>query len=190
MRYMAKSSHADGTCDDYFPFERAMGALVFSLYSASETYQVLGMEDDQVLDLFIRRVHHLEAENETGRLSNHQACRTGSLQHLQDHRRRSRTPDRRGPRRDDAVLAEPGRRLVPRIRRRRPRLPHLHHRLPRQAQAEDGHSEKPDDSFLKPLVKAAEFSWHFMHPDGSYGGEHGSRNTYHFTPASNCSRPL
>jgi hypothetical protein len=31
IRFMLKSSHPDGTCDDYFPFERAMGALVFSL---------------------------------------------------------------------------------------------------------------------------------------------------------------
>ena len=27
IRYMIKSSHKDGTCDDYFPYERAMGAL-------------------------------------------------------------------------------------------------------------------------------------------------------------------
>ncbi len=61
VRFMASSSHNDGTCDDYFPFERAMGALVFSLYSASETYQVLEMKDDEVLDLFTRRIHHLDA---------------------------------------------------------------------------------------------------------------------------------
>ena len=32
IRFAMKSSHSDGTCDDYFPFERAMGAFVFSLY--------------------------------------------------------------------------------------------------------------------------------------------------------------
>ena len=32
------------------------------------------------------------------------------------------------------------------------------------------------------LRPAVEFAWHFMHPDGSYGGEYGSRNTYHFYP--------
>src|SRR6478672_10922776 len=26
-----RSAHRDGTCDDYFPYERALGALVFSL---------------------------------------------------------------------------------------------------------------------------------------------------------------
>jgi hypothetical protein len=29
---------------------------------------------------------------------------------------------------------------------------------------------------------AVDFAWHFMHPDGSYAGEYGSRNTYHFYP--------
>ena len=32
------------------------------------------------------------------------------------------------------------------------------------------------------LAKAVDFAWYFMHPDGSYGGEYGSRNTYHFYP--------
>ena len=27
-----------------------------------------------------------------------------------------------------------------------------------------------------------DFAWNFVHPDGSYGGEYGSRNTYHFYP--------
>ena len=72
VRYMAKSSHADGTCDDYFPFERAMGALVFSLYSASETYQVLGMEDDQVRPVHPPRPPPRGRKRDR-RLSNHQA---------------------------------------------------------------------------------------------------------------------
>ena len=42
-----------------------MGALVFSLYAASESYLVLGMEDQEIADFFIKRVRHLEHENET-----------------------------------------------------------------------------------------------------------------------------
>ena len=38
------------------------------------------------------------------------------------------------------------------------------------------------DALVAPLTKAVEFAWNFMHPDGSYGGEYGSRNTYHFYP--------
>jgi hypothetical protein len=32
------------------------------------------------------------------------------------------------------------------------------------------------------LHPAVNFAWYFMHPDGSYAGEYGSRNTYHFYP--------
>src|SRR5690606_5486645 len=39
-----------------------------------------------------------------------------------------------------------------------------------------------DDGLLGPLGKAVDFAWYFMHPDGSYAGEYGSRNTYHFYP--------
>ena len=48
INFMIRSSHKDGTCDDYFPYERAMGALVFSLYAASEAYLILGMNDQEI----------------------------------------------------------------------------------------------------------------------------------------------
>ena len=39
-----------------------------------------------------------------------------------------------------------------------------------------------NDSILDILGPAVRFAWHFMHPDGSYAGEYGSRNTFHFYP--------
>ena len=54
INFMIRSSHKDGTCDDYFPYERAMGALVFSLYAASEAYLILGMSD-QKLQIFYQK---------------------------------------------------------------------------------------------------------------------------------------
>ena len=41
LRFAAKSAHPDGSCDDYFPFEKARGAAVFSLYATTESYQLL-----------------------------------------------------------------------------------------------------------------------------------------------------
>jgi hypothetical protein len=35
---------------------------------------------------------------------------------------------------------------------------------------------------LEPLTNAGDFAAHFVHPDGSFGGEYGSRNTYNFFP--------
>ena len=41
--YAAKSSHPDGSCDDYFPFERAGGAAAFSLLACIESYTLNGI---------------------------------------------------------------------------------------------------------------------------------------------------
>ena len=43
-------------------------------------------------------------------------------------------------------------------------------------------SERVAERILKMLRPAAQFAWYFMHPDGSYAGEYGSRNTFHFYP--------
>src|SRR5262249_1689966 len=71
--FAARSSHADGSCDDYFPFERAAGATAFSLLAAIESYKLIGMNDDTVLDFFERRADWLSVHQESGQLSNHQA---------------------------------------------------------------------------------------------------------------------
>jgi hypothetical protein len=55
LRFGAKSAHPDGSCDDYFPFEKARGAAVFSLYATTESYQLLGLKDDALLSFFARR---------------------------------------------------------------------------------------------------------------------------------------
>lgn len=184
IRYMIKSSHKDGTCDDYFPYERAMGALVFSLYAATEAYQIIGMQDDEAENFFLKRVHHLENENETGRLSNHQAlaglaaynvfCITG------DDKARKTAEDRvaltlswQDP--DEGWYqeyegADPG-----------------YHTctidfLAKYLQKRSVRGEEAEHTVVQSLIKAVDFSWYFMHPDGSYGGEYGSRNTYHFYP--------
>ncbi|MDR9404113.1 MAG: hypothetical protein RI580_11805, partial [Halothece sp. Uz-M2-17] len=41
---------------------------------------------------------------------------------------------------------------------------------------------KTDIRLKEALIKAVEFASYFLHPDGSYGGEYASRNTYNFFP--------
>jgi len=71
--YARRSCHRDGSCDDYFPYERALGALVFSLNAMTETCLVLKESRPEWLEFFSRRAGFLAAHNETGRLTNHQA---------------------------------------------------------------------------------------------------------------------
>ncbi len=47
----------------------------------------------------------------------------------------------------------------------------------------DLHLMRPDLDLLKPLLRSIRFLWHFAHPDGSFGGHYGSRNTRFYFPA-------
>ena len=47
----------------------------------------------------------------------------------------------------------------------------------------DIHKLRPDLGLLSPLKKSIRFLWHFAHPDGSFGGYYGSRNTRFYYPA-------
>lgn len=178
VRYMIQASHADGTTDDYFPFERAMGALVFSLYACAETYRVLGMNDPKVVELFSKRVVHLDHENETGQLTNHQAFAALAaytvFQITGDDKQRRVAEDRvaltlKWQNQSEGWFqeyegADPG-----------------YHTCTIDFLAK--YMQKSGATALRePLKKACDFAANFMHPDGSYAGEYGSRNTYHFYP--------
>ena len=178
INYAITGSHRDGTCDDYFPYEQAMGALVFSTYACSEAYQLLGMQDERVVDFFKKRADHLIKHNETGSLSNHQAFAALAAYNIYlitgEEKYRLLAEDR-----IDLTLswqnqeegwfqeyegADPG-----------------YHTCSIDFLAKL-YKKSGYDSLIKPLIKAVDFAWYFMHPDGSYGGEYGSRNTYHFYP--------
>jgi hypothetical protein len=47
----------------------------------------------------------------------------------------------------------------------------------------DIHRMRPDLGLLEPLRRSIQFLWHFAHPDGSFGGYYGSRNTRFYCPA-------
>lgn len=47
----------------------------------------------------------------------------------------------------------------------------------------DVHRLRPDLGLIEPLKKSILFLWHFAHPDGSFGGLYGSRNTRFCYPA-------
>jgi hypothetical protein len=178
VKYVVVGSHSNGTCDDYFPYERAMGALVFSLYAASEAYQILEMQDERVVDLFLKRVRHLAKHNETGRLSNHQALAALAAYNVYqitgDEQSRRVSEDR-----VELTLSWQN---------------HTEGWFQEYEGADPGYhtctidflaklqQKRGDDSLVEPLRRACEFAWYFVHPDGSYGGEYGSRNTYHFYP--------
>jgi len=177
LRFAQKSSHANGACDDYFPFEQARGAAAFSLYAMAESCQLLGLKDPALLEFFARRGDWLAQHQESGRLSNHQALAALALQNVFALTARPRFRAGMEQLRDLALSWQ-----------------HAEGWFQEYEGADPGYQTSTisflaklrqktgDPKLSEPLRRAVAFAAHFMHPDGSYGGEYGSRNTGHFYP--------
>ena len=175
--FAARSAHVDGSCDDYFPYERASGAAAFSLLACIDSYTLLGLDNPIALRFFTKRADWLAKHQESGRLTNHQALIVLCLELLSKLFQTSKW-DRSKAQRLEQVLSwqsaegwfqeyegcDPG-----------------YHTLTISCLARI-YQLRPDIRIKEALVKAVQLAAHFTHPDGSYGGEYTSRNTYNFFP--------
>jgi len=177
IRFAARSSHADGSCDDYYPLERALGAAVFSLAACTAAYELLGLDDVRLLDWFGHRARWIMAHGESGRLANHHALAALGLVRVaqltgQDEFRRAADA------KIDQVLA----------------WQDAEGWFDEYGGADPGYQTVTIDCLAKirhatgdarldePLRRAVDFARAFLHPDGTYGGVYGSRGTSHFYP--------
>ncbi|GBF80467.1 hypothetical protein [Aphanothece sacrum] len=176
--YAAESAHSDSSCDDYFPFERAGGAAAFSLLAFLESYQLLNLDNQVIIDFCIKRADWLAHHQESGRLTNHQALIVLCLELLSKLIKTDRWNEQK-KRRLEQVLSwqntegwfqeyegcDPG-----------------YHTLTISCLARI-YEFNPENTRLKDAIaKAVILASQFVHPDGSYGGEYTSRNTYNFFP--------
>ena len=176
--YAARSAHKDGSCDDYFPYEKAGGAAAFSLLACVESYSLLQLHQPEAMDFFVLRANWLAHHHESGRLSNHQALIVLCLELLSQVLPSSQW-DRAKALRLERLLdwqSEEG--WFPEYEGCDPG----YHSLTIYCLARI-YQLKPDIRIKEALIKAVGLAAHFIHPDGSYGGEYGSRNTYNFFPA-------
>lgn len=175
--YAARTGHADGSCDDYFPYERALGATAFSLLACAEAYHLIGMQSEEALRFFERRANWLAHRQETGRLSNHHALVALCLDvvgHLLN------TSSFRGAR--DARVAQllswqTSEGWFPEYEACDPGYDTL--TLSCLARL---HQDEPNERLAEAIRSSVSVLTHFVHSDGSFGGEYGSRNTYNFFP--------
>lgn len=178
IRYAARSAHPDGSCDDYYPFERAAGAAAFSLFAILEALAILGIGADEEIDRFLKlRARWLAAHLESGRLSNHEALIVSCL--------------------DRAEQRFPGEGFEAALQQRLARLLSWQHEegwFDEYGGADLGYlsltiglladldRRRPDLGLRPPLARAIAFFAHFVHPDGTVGGEYSSRSTLNFFP--------
>ncbi len=187
--FARKSSHKDGSCDDYFPFERALGAAVFSLHACTESSLVLGEKRTEHLEFFVRRGEWLLKHNESGRLTNHQALAALGLHNvflLTGEDKFARGRDRyldivKSWQSEEGWFqeyegADPGYHSCT--------ISYLAKLLRKLTvtSVNSAPNSSLSERLLAMLRPAVQFAWYFMHPDGGYAGEYGSRNTYHFFP--------
>lgn len=177
IRFAARSSHRDGSCDDYYPFERAFGAAVFSLQAAAQAYLLLELEDPALRAWLVRRARWVATRGETGKLTNHHAL--GALGLDAVYRLTG-----------EAEFAQVRDALVARV---------LAWQSPEgwfseYEGADLGYQTLTIDCLAKlarstdrcpfadALDRAVRFARAFLHPDGSFGGAYGSRGTVQYYP--------
>ncbi len=177
IRFAARAAHKDGSSDDYFPYERAGGATAFSLLACVESAELLKFGDNETNDFFQKRADWLASHHESGRLANHQALIALCLELLSRRLNTSRWEEAKRER-IERVLAwqseegwfqeyegcDPG-----------------YHTLTLATLARL-YELNPSVELKQSIERAVRLAAEFIHPDGSFGGEYGSRNTYNFFP--------
>jgi hypothetical protein len=203
LHFAANSCHRDGSCDDYYPFERALGAAAFSFAAATEAYRLLRLNDADLLAWFRRRATWLMRHDESGRLANHQALVALGLARLETLTGERAYGDAAAERVerilswqssegwfDEYGGADPGYQTVTidclakyktetdtsPTRKRGSGGPVARGGAPSLAR------RASVGKFDEALHRAVSFARLFLHPDDSYGGPYGSRGTYHFYP--------
>ena len=177
MDYSRRFAHSDGSCDDYYPFEKALGAAAFSLYAASESYLLLGLDEPRLLEFLNKRAAWVMKSGETGRLSNHHALVGLCLWNMF-----LLTGDEKFQKADHEKIQK-----VLSWQSKEGWFPEYEGCDPGYLSIcvdflAKYYQKSQDQELIEPLERAVRFMTHFLHPDGSYGGEYGSRNTFHFFP--------
>lgn len=175
--YAASSAHPDGSCDDYFPFEKAGGAAAFSLLACAESYRLLNLNEPAALEFFARRADWLAHHHESGQLTNHQALIVCCIDSVADltgitrwqsarETRLARVLEWQNPEGwfQEYEGCDPG-----------------YHTLTISLLARI-YERSPSPALHEALSRAIRLAAEFIHPDGSFGGEYASRNTYNFFP--------
>ena len=177
IRFAARSGHANGSCDDYYPFEQAAGATAFSLLACLDAAALIGLDKDSEINDFLgRRARWLADHAESGRLSNHEALIVACLVRMAE--REGAQWEERLERRTERLLswqhaegwfdeyggADPG---------------YLSLTIGLLADAD---RRRPDLGLREPCRRAIHFLAALAHPDGTIGGEYTSRATRNFFP--------
>jgi hypothetical protein len=181
MRFWCGLQRRDGSFDEFYPGERSFVATAFTSYAISETVRLLGESIDErtrgeVLETLIRAAQWLDRHRDVA-VVNHTAGAIAALQNLVlltgDSKfaawRETKITDLLARQHEEGWFYEYG----------GADLGYLSMSVDYLAK---DYRHSRDERLGRALHKALEFMAHFVHPDGSYGGEYGSRNVKYLMP--------
>ncbi|WP_144863046.1 hypothetical protein [Hyella patelloides] len=175
--YGLRSSHSNGSCDDYFPYERAAGAAAFSLLAFIDSYTLMELDNSETLKFLVRRADWLAHHQESGRLTNHQALIVLCLELLSQLLKLDRWDESKAQRLEQVLSWQNSEGWFQEYEGCDPG----YHTLTISCLARV-YELNPNNRLRDAIAKATLLTAQFVHPDGSYGGEYTSRNTYNFFP--------
>jgi hypothetical protein len=185
LQFWSDIQHPDGSFDEAYPFERSLAATAFTSFYVGEALEMIkGDLPASTLETargtLARAGAWLAANDEThGFLSNHLAAAAGALAHAFRHTGETRFNDRSGYFLDKI------------LRRQSPEGWYDEYGGPDPGYQTHGSfylarcwQFSQDGRLAESLARANRFLAHFIHPDGSIGGEYASRNTQTYYPAA------
>ena len=176
LRYLTKIQLSDGSYNEYYPNEHGYPPTAFLLFSGCKTYQILNLDDPEILSCLKKTGDYLSTHVEKSAYNQEFAAITGLY-----------------------LLYE----ITGEARYQRSCTEKLHAALnaqspdgwfPEQGGADIGYSSvaldmlaeyywhSKDETVREPMNRLSDFLQHFVHPDKTIGGEYGSRNTTYLMP--------
>lgn len=177
IAFAQRFSHRDGSCDDYYPYERAVGATVFSFYVFTESCLLIEGMYNKFETFLKRRAEWLFNSKESGILSNHHAVMSTALYNMFLLSSDSTYKDMAYKKLNEVLSYQDKEGWFKEYTG--PDTGYLTFTVDFLAKF---FSKSKDRAILDNLIKAIDFLQYFVHPDGSFGGEYNSRNTYIFLP--------
>lgn len=176
LRYMGKIQLKDGSFNEYYPNEHGFPPTAFCLFAACKTYQRLDLQDDEILSMMEKAAKWLMCHQEKNAYNQEIAAIAGLYLYYMITGKQ--TVLEAVNRKVDAVLY----------------VQSKDGWFPEQGGADIGYSSvafdmlmeyyaaSRDDRVKAPAIRLLDFLSYFVHPDGTIGGEYGSRNTIYFMP--------
>ena len=174
--YWAKIQLRDGSFNEYYPNEHGFPPTAFSLYSSCEIYKRLSLNDDNLIEKFTKTAKYLIAHIEE-KAFNQEIASITAIYSLYTITNEKWLLDGIEPKLNRVLKLQSSEGWFPEYDGAD--LGYLSVALDMLAEY---YMLSNDKRVKEPLLNVVKFIKYFVHPDGTVGGEYGSRNTTYFLP--------